>query len=169
MRKIYASAAVVAVVAVALLAGALIPAVSQVPGGRTTLEFFDPNKQGTFERFVDVGKRGDGPGDFGVFKDLQLDPETCDEAGTVVGRFQIVKFIRQQDGYLIAEGGLLLPDGKITFSIPGRFSEFEEGFQFAVTGGSGAYKDVRGEGTVLDRQDMCDQRGALITLDLLLQ
>jgi hypothetical protein len=171
MRKMYASAAVVALVAVALLAGAFLPATSQVPGERTELQFFDPNKRGTFERFVDVGKRGEGPGDFGVFKDLQLDPETCEKAGTAIGRFQLIKAIGNRDGYATADIGLLLPDGKITFYFPVQFSEFEAegGATGAVTGGTGAYKDARGEVTVTERQDMCDERGALITLDLLLQ
>lgn len=110
-------------------------------------------------------------GDMAVIKDSLFDPETCEKSATLLLRFQAVKEIGDRDGFFLTDGGLLLPDGKVTISIPGRFSEFEAegGAAGAVTGGTGAYRDVTGEFHVAEDQQMCDRRGAVITADVVLE
>jgi hypothetical protein len=53
----------------------------------------------------------------------------------------------------------------------GKFSEFgtEDGAKAAVTGGTGAYRDVRGEFTLVERQERCEKKGTLVTLDLVVE
>ena len=62
------------------------------------------------------------------------------------------------------------PDGKVVVSTGGRFDEFEEdnGASFAVTGGTGPYEDATGQMTIVENQELCDRKGANITLDLAL-
>ncbi len=152
-----------------LAAGAVMPAISQPPGQRTTLTWFDPNKT-DFEKGLNLGGKGFA-GDMAVIKDSLFDPETCDKSATLLLRFQAVKAIGNDDGFFLTEGGLLLPDGKVIISLPGRFSEFgsEGGSAGAVTGGTGAYRDVTGEFHVVEDQQMCDRRGALVTADVVLE
>ncbi len=148
---------------------ASMQASSQQPPERVTILLFDPNKTG-FEKRIDVGKAGLGtPGDFGVSKDPLLDPDTCESAGMRLARFTLIK-LEKDDGFDIAENALLLPDGKITLTFGTRFSELEgDGSPGAVTGGTGSYEDVRGQALFTEGQEKCEQRGVLITLDLLLQ
>ncbi|MDQ3953388.1 MAG: hypothetical protein M3279_10580 [Actinomycetota bacterium] len=156
-------------VCVMLAAGAVMPAISQPPEQRTTLTWFDPNKT-DFEKGMNLGGKGFA-GDMSVIKDSMFDPETCDKVATLLLRFQGVKAAGRNDGFFLADGGLLLPDGKISIYLPGRFSDFEDegGAAGAVTGGTGAYRDVTGEFHVVEDQQMCDRRGALITADVVLE
>lgn len=156
-------------VSVVAVVGTAIPAISQPPEQRTTLTWFDPNKT-DFEKGMNLGGKGFA-GDMAVIKDSLFDPETCEKSATLLLRFQAVKEIGDRDGFFLTDGGLLLPDGKVTISIPGRFSEFEAegGAAGAVTGGTGAYRDVTGEFHVAEDQQMCDRRGAVITADVVLE
>ena len=152
-----------------VVTGAVVPATSQPPAQRTTLTWFDPNKT-DFEKGMNLGGKGFA-GDMSVIKDSMFDPETCEKAGTLLLRFQAVKPIGENDGFFMADGQVLLPDGKMAISLAGRFTEFEAegGAAGAVTGGTGAYRDVTGEFHVVEDQRMCDKRGALITADLVLE
>ena len=154
---------------VVVVTSGVMPAVSQPPEQRTTLTWFDPNKT-DFEKSLNLGGKGFA-GDMAVVKDTMFDPETCEKAGTLLIRFQAVKAIGDRDGFFLTDGGLLLPDGKLTLAIPGKFSEFEAegGAAGAVTGGTGAYRDVTGEFHVVEDQAMCDRKGAVITADLVLE
>src|SRR3712207_4473833 len=153
-----------------MTAGTLVPAVSQPPADRVTMTWFDPRKT-DFEKELNFGKQSFGSGDMGLVKDTIFDPETCEKAGTVLVRFQFFKQTAERDGFFYDDGGLILPDGKLAFSLFGKFSEFEsEGGAFAaVTGGTGAYRDVRGEFSLVEGQEMCDRKGSLITADLVLE
>jgi hypothetical protein len=158
--------------ALALLAGVIVgtmvtPAGSQVPPERTTLTFFDPNAT-DFDKDLNTGGKGFA-GDMFLTKDSFFDPETCEKAGTLLIRGQVVKSAGRNDAFTIFDGGVRLPDGKITFSSPAKFSDFAAGPFLAVTGGTEAYKDVSGDVTVTEDQQMCEKNGALITMDLLLQ
>lgn len=150
-------------------AGAIMPAISQPPEQRTTLSWFDPRKT-DFEKGLNLGGKGFA-GDMALIKDTMFDPETCEKAGTLLLRFQAVKAIGDRDGFFLDDGVVLLPDGKMSLHVGGRFSEFEAegGAAGAVIGGTGAYRDVTGEFHVVEDQKMCEKRGALITADVVLE
>ncbi len=132
------------------------------------MSWFDPNRT-DFEKELNLGGKGFGAGDMALIKDSMFDPETCEKAATALLRFQVVKRAGRNDAFFLTEGGLLLPDGKLSLSFPGRFSEFVTGASGAITGGTDAYKDVTGDFSVTEDQKMCDKRGAVITADLVLE
>lgn len=161
---------VAAAVALVMVTGGLMPAISQPPGQRTVLTWFDPGKT-DFEKELNLGGRGFKAGDMVVIKDSMFDTGTCENSATLVARFQVVKRAGRENAFFVFDGGLLLPDGKLTLYLPAKFSEFEseDGAAGAVTGGTGAYRDVTGELRVDEGHAMCDRRGALVTADLLLE
>ena len=167
MKKLLAVSALG--VSVVVAAGALAPAISQPPAERTTLTWFDPGKT-DYEKSLNLGGKGFA-GDMGLVKDTLYDPETCEKAATLLLRFQAVKAIGDRDGFFIDDGTVLLPDGKIAIHLAGKFSEFdsEGGAAGAVIGGTDAYRDVRGDFHVVEGQELCEKRGALVTADVLLQ
>jgi hypothetical protein len=169
MRKRRLAACAGALLVIVPLVLWALPASSQQPGQRTTLTVFDPRKT-PFDKDINEGGKGFGPGDWNVFRENFLDPETCEDAGFVIGRFTFVKPIGRENGLFLLDGGAFLPDGKITFYANGRFSEFEnpDTGLLAVTGGTDVYKDATGEIRFSERQPLCDTRGELITIDLLL-
>ena len=110
------------------------------------------------------------PGDFGTSKAKQLDPETCEEHGLVAGHYMYLAPAGKNDGYIAFTGGWLTDDGKITFEFVSKFTEFEaDGSTGAVTGGTGVYKDARGDITLVEKHEACGTKGTLATVDLLLQ
>jgi hypothetical protein len=142
---------------------------SQVPPSRTTLTFFDPRKT-DFQKFIDEDGKGFSPGDWSMFIENLKDPETCDPAGKIIGRFTISKLVGQQDAFFLLDFGFRLPDGTITGYHAGKFSDFESATRnhLAVTGGTQPYKDASGEFIIDGGQQMCGTKGDLITVDLLL-
>ena len=164
MRKTAAVSAFVLLVG-GLLLGSLQPAVSQAPGGQT-LTFFDPRVT-DFEKEIDEGRSGFSAGDWSVMKDRFFNPETCEKAGDLVARFTFVKSAGRNDGYFLMDAGMITPDGNLTFYWPGRFSEFENQTNGgAITGGTGAYTGASGTVRVQEDQQLCDKRGALVTVEL---
>jgi hypothetical protein len=159
-----------AITVIAVMAGAAIPVSSQQPAERTTLTFFDPRKT-DYQKFIDVDGKQFSPGDYNLFIEKLRDPETCDPAGRIIGKFTVVKPVGKQDALFLLDFGFRLPDGTITGYHPGKFSDFESETRnhLAVTGGTHAYKDATGEFTITDAGKMCGTRGDLITVDLLLQ
>jgi hypothetical protein len=154
-------------IAAAGIAGIVAPAVSQAPDERT-ITLFDPNRT-EFERFVNVGPRAFSPGDAVLFKEVVLDPRTCDVAGRIVGRLTFHQILSEEDENALAllDGGFRLSEGRIMFYGPIRLSEFGQARPFtAITGGTRAYKDVSGQGTINEGVSRCGKNGALITLDL---
>jgi hypothetical protein len=168
--KARAIAVLVAVATAAGILGSLTPATSQQPPGRTTLVFVDSRRTG-FAKDINEGAKGFGAGDWNVFRDPQLDPETCEQAGVAQGRFTVIKRIGAQDAAFIVDGAAILPAGKLTFYFAGKFADFEseEGLTGAVTGGTGAYRDARGQLSLTDGGRQCGDRVDLVTVDLLLQ
>jgi hypothetical protein len=151
-----------------LIFGAMaVPATSQGPNERTTLTVFDPNKT-EYSKDIDEGRKGFSPGDWNVSVEKVLDPETCERAGKAIIRFTFVRSIGRNDGNFIVDFTYQRPDGKLTAYSAGRFKQFEGGFAFPVTGGSGAYKDAGGEVTLEENVEHCDKKGALLTFDLAL-
>lgn len=163
-RSLAAVSLVVTALAVVTLA---VPAGSQPPQQRNAITLFDPNKT-NYERFVNVGKKAVGPGDTFMFVDNQLDPETCEFAGKLIGRLVIAQVFGQDDARFLGDFTVALADGKIVAGGAARFRDFEqtENALFAVTGGTDAYRDVSGDVTIQEDVEMCDRRGALTTIDL---
>ena len=162
------------VVAVCLIGGVLLAnlesASSQAPPQGRTLTFFDPNPT-DFEKNINEGPRRFSSGDWTLIKDRFFDPETCEKSGVMIGRFTFVKSIGDRNGFFLLDAGMLLPDGKMTFYWPGKFSDFGEADApptdgAAITGGTGAYEGVGGTLTVQEGLEMCDKSGALVTIEL---
>ena len=158
---------VTAAVATGLL---LSPASSQQEPQRTTMQLFDPD-QGGFEKQINEQPLTFGAGDWAVFRDPFLDPETCERVGWNHGRSVVIKPLTNGDAVAMFDGGIVLADGKLAFQFVGTFGESAspEGAKIAVTGGTGAYKDARGEVTFTSGVRLCDRRGSLAVVDLLLQ
>jgi hypothetical protein len=145
-----------------------VPVGSQQPPERRTLTLFDPNKT-NYEKFIDEGRQGFSPGDMILFIDAQFDPHTCERRGSLVGRLVISRVFRQQENaWFTGDFTLSLPDGKITVAAAAKFTEFEQQERgvFAVTGGTGAYRDASGEVFIQEDVTLCDRKGSLTTLDI---
>jgi hypothetical protein len=166
-RKIAATSAIIAV---AVIVGAAVPVSSQQPPERTTLTFFDPRNT-NFEKFINQGPKSFGPGDAVLFIEKLKDPESCERAGKIIGRFTVSKTLGRENAFFLADFGFRLADGTITGYHAGKFSDFESETRnhLAVTGGTQAYRDATGEFTIGARQELCGSKGDLITVDLLLQ
>jgi hypothetical protein len=166
------TAVVVSVIGLSgLIVGSAIPVASQQPPERTTLTFFDPRRT-DYDKFVNAGRRGFSPGDVLLFIEKLRDPETCDPAGRIIGKFTVSKLVGRQNAFFQLDFGFRLPDGTITGYHAGKFSDFESETRnrIAVTGGTDAYRDATGEFTIVPSEDkMCGSRGDLITVDLLLE
>lgn len=156
-------AAVVATSAVVLL-GTVGPVGSQLPAERQTITLFDPRAT-EYERNFNEGKKGFSPGDLSLFIEKQLDPDTCEKAGQVIGRIQVVKIVGQENAIFTGDFTVTLDGGKITAYGAARFSEFEQPGIFAVTGGTETYKDASGEVSFAEAE-LCGKKGDLITIDI---
>lgn len=144
-----------------------LPAGSQQPAARSTITLFDPNKT-DWDKLVDQGRKGFSAGDHVLFIENQLDPETCDRRGKIIGHLVISRIIGEENAWFVGDFTLRLPDGKITAYGAARFAEFEvtdKGI-FAVTGGTDTYRDASGEVMIQEDVTRCDRKGALITVDI---
>lgn len=153
-----------------LVLGSLQPASSQAPPQGRTLTFFDPNPT-DFEKTINEGPKRFSAGDWTIIKDRFYDTDTCEKAGVLVARFVFVKSIGRNNGFFIFDGGLLLPDGKLTAYWPGKFTDFGQADApptdgAAITGGTRAYAGAGGTLTVQEDQQMCEKKGALVTVQL---
>ena len=159
------------ILSIALVGGSLgiwmVPAGSQEPPQTTTIMLFDDNKT-DYEKHV----RGSGdpmaPGDWHVYVDRLLDPETCDVAAKVVGRFIFVKRVGQRDGWLINDFTTTFADGRITGYGAAKFSDFAQTDPiFALTGGTGVYRGASGELSFATQPEQrCGARGLMSTITL---
>ena len=166
MKKMRTLVALVAAVSAVVLVGGAAPVVSQQPAERQTITLFDSPPE-EFDNFVNEGPRGLSSGDTILFVEKQLDPETCERAGRLVGRLQIVKRVGKQDAMYTGEFTMLLAGGKITAAGAARFTDFERTDPiFAVTGGTGIYKDASGEVTIAEDQERCGKTGSITTIDI---
>jgi hypothetical protein len=122
--------------------------------GTRRLEF---RSHGVQEDFIDVGAKGDSPGDYSVFYDELL--KQGKKVGTDGGTCTIVH-IASSGGATTAvtvqclvtaslRAGQLTIQGLTTFPATGT----PKPFTLAVTGGTGAYKGAGGEATVTQVND----------------
>ena len=102
-----------------------------------TLVLTETNLKG---RSVDVGKPGFGPGDSFIFVDSLTDPVDGSRVGTVRGQCTI------QIGHwqTCQVGGFLDDRGEIFVSGVTRNSDQPMAQDFAITGGTGEFENVRG-------------------------
>ena len=155
-----------AVASVAVVFGAMGPAGSQPPAERQTVTLFDPQKT-NFEKFLNEGRRGISSGDTVLFRERQLDPETCERVGTLTGRIQVIKVAGERDAHYLGEFSVNLQGGKITAAGAAKFSDFEGTDPvFAVTGGTETYRDASGEVSFQENVEFCDRKGDLTTIDV---
>lgn len=73
---------------------------------------------------------------------MTLSADILDEDGNVVGRDAGDCAITNSDGTGVCNVGLKLPDGQLTVNGPDNV--------FAITGGTGAYRNARGQAHVVD-------------------
>jgi hypothetical protein len=161
---------IVAGATAAFVAGMALPATTQVPPERVTMTFFDANGDDK-EKDIDVKPLKEfNAGDGAVIWTKAFDPETCEEAGSFSISFQVIRLVGKNNAWVRFGGATVLADGDINFDAVGTFTDFETGFAGAVTGGTGAYKDATGEFTVMETpEELCGKKGALITVDMLLE
>ena len=102
--------------------------------------------QGGAFAFVDLGKKGLGPGDMFVTSDLPvIDPSTRKRMGSM-DRWELILSARH-NGSVAGETALRLADGNVI--IDGLVRHTDEPNVFAVTGGTGSYAGVGGTLTVV--------------------
>jgi hypothetical protein len=159
---------VAATLSAVLVAGFLVPAISQQSGGREELNLcLQEGRDVGYDVDVDVNEEDFGPGDYSLFTDKLYNKETKKPAGHDVGRFTVVKTVGQRDAEFILDVTAVTPNGKISLYGTGRFSGFEKGLRLAVTGGTGRYNNATG-GAVVSGARCLGKRGTKIALDLTL-
>lgn len=151
----------------AFLAASLVPAFSQQQGGTQTIVTCDKEKDG-FSKDVDVGKKGFSPGDFAVFTEPLLNPDTGDRIGKLLGQFQFIRKTGRRNGFFRAEATAIFQAGRLNVTFGGKFSEFETGLVGSIDGGTGDYRQA--SGTVTIKEGTCaGDPGARATFEIVLQ
>ena len=143
----------------------LLPAASQGGGGDKRVLCSRAN-EGTETEVDNDGNGEESPGDHVLFVDPVYDFETGDRVGKEVGRFTFVRTKGENDGFFMVEIMVILKNGKISAFAAGKFSDFEGGATFPVTGGTGHYANVSGTATVKGTKDCGGKRGERVILDL---
>jgi hypothetical protein len=112
-------------------------------------------------RFVDLGKPGPGPGDSFLFVDSLTDPADGSRVGTVRGQCTV------QIGHwqTCQVGGFLDDRGEIFVSGVAPSTEQPTPLDFAITGGTGEFENVRG--SVHLEPDLNTEAEATLTLTLI--
>lgn len=151
-----------AVLAVTLLAPVSSASAAKAPGD-TQITVFDV--EGPYEKDVDLGEPGFGPGD--VVFEIQplIDPVDQSPAGKVYTRIQVMRLLKSGDFVFFLDCEVQLADGNILFNGPAKFSDFDTGAIFPVTGGTGTYALARGTLTALSAT-VGGKDGATLTFDL---
>jgi hypothetical protein len=112
-------------------------------------------------KFVEVGKPGFGPGDSFLFVDSLTDPADGSRVGTVRGQCTV------QIGHwqICQVGGFLDGRGEIVVSGVSRSTEQPIPLDFAITGGTGEFENVRG--SVHLEPDLNNEAESTLTLTLI--
>lgn len=162
--KIAVLTGAVVVLSISLIAFGLLPASSQ-QGGSDTFKACDQNRPG-YNVDVDADDSGDfSAGDYSVFQDRLLDPATGDRIGTVIGRFTAIRELGHRDGIFMVDPMFIVPKGKLSVFAVAKFSSFEDGATFPVTGGTNNYANATG--TVTARDGSCaGKRGIRFVFDV---
>lgn len=137
---------VLASVSVGVLSLTLLPAQSQGKG-EEVMNVCDQNRPG-FSADVDVGEEGFSPGDYNVFGDKLLYSKSGRKAGHLVGKLTFVRPVGNRDAVILGNVLAFFPSGKLSVDFGGRFSDFEKGTAFPVTGGAGHFAHATGSVTL---------------------
>ena len=167
-RKLSVIGGVAALLTTALVVGILVPAASQQPTTQTIV-VCDPDEgpNAGFSREIDVGKNGFSSGDYVVFTDKWYNPATGARRGRDAGRFTFIRPLGKRNGVFYIDATGIFKTGKIMVSGAATFAKIEgKGAKFAVTGGTGAYREA--EGTLIAKSGRCrGNPGVLLTFRLI--
>jgi hypothetical protein len=154
-------AATAATGALALNAAQGVPSASAIDAPRT-MTFAEPFVGGGGNsEHIDLGKKGMGPGDMLLNTDQPaVDAHTGRRVGTSDGVVTILS--NRHQGTLAVSDTLRLPDGRIQFA--GTVRHTDRTVALAVTGGTGAYANARGQVRITEDTK---RRRNLYTLTLL--
>lgn len=142
MNRWRALGVVAAAIAVAVLGATLLPAYSQSKDEEVT-NVCDQNRPG-YSRDIDVGEDGFSAGDYSVFADKLLFSRSGKKAGRLVGQLTVVRPVSNRDAVITGDVLIFTPAGKLSVKFGGRFSDFEKGTSYPVTGGAGHYQHATG-------------------------
>jgi hypothetical protein len=142
---------VVSALTIAVLGVTLLPAQS-ARKGEEVLRLCDQNRKG-YTADIDVGEEGFSAGDSALFADKLLDTRTGRKAGHLNGHLTFVRPLRR-DAVILGDVLIFLPTGKLSVQVGGRFSDFEDGISFPVTGGAGHFAHATGSAFV--KNGPCD-------------
>jgi hypothetical protein len=160
-RVVTATSLTVGVLAAALVGWFAAPSIAQ-----TQIQVLD--REGPYEKDVDLGKVGTSPGDVSFESHPLVDPS---DGTTVVGRdFERVTIFKILSGGddldFVYDSTLRLNGSDIVVYGEGRYSDIftPDGLTISVVGGTGAFAGVRGTATVAATQK---EGEFLITIDLI--
>jgi hypothetical protein len=109
--------------------------------GREELTLSSPFEGGDFH-YIDLGKKGLGPGDLFTISGLPVrDESTGQRIGSVDASETILS--AWHDGTVIQEATYRFPDGTVT--VAGAIRHTDHPIRLPVTGGTGAYLSVTGQ------------------------
>jgi hypothetical protein len=139
IKKLAALGVTVGAVTTAILLASLVPASSH---GAITKRFTVCEKDNTgFVKNIDVGSHGFSAGDYSVNSTPAY--HAGHRVGTDVGKQTVVRRIGH-DAKIIVDATMILHAGKVSAYGPARFSRFDRGVSFPVTGGTGLYRKAVG-------------------------
>jgi hypothetical protein len=166
IKKVASLGLLVGAVTSVILVASLIPASSQ----QATTKTFTLCEKGNagIVKEIDVGRHGFSAGDFQLNDSPVYKPSTGHRVATDVGKQTIVHRIGNHDAKVIIDATLITKAGKLTAYGPARFSRFRKGVKFAITGGTGTYRQA--DGVVRVTEGRCaGKAGIHLTFRLILE
>ena len=140
IKKFAALGVTVGAVTTAILLASLVPASSH---GAIKKRFTVCEKNNTgFVKNIDVGRHGFSAGAYAVNSTPAY--HAGQRVGRDVGKQTIVRLIGKHDARFIVDATMILHAGKVSAYGPARFSQFDKGVSFPVTGGTGLYRKAVG-------------------------
>jgi hypothetical protein len=166
MRRMQPAA--IAVIALTAMLWASRGNVSEARVERVTFEVLAPAGS-RLQTNIDSNPPSAGsPGDWGVIRTKAISVTGCKHVGGILSRFVLIT--GGADPELIVDSSLNGAQGKLTVYLGGKSSALnKKGLDGAVTGGTGRYRDARGQVTVKDGVTRCGRKGILYSFDLLLK
>lgn len=154
-----------AALAVTALVGGLVVWLAPASLAQTQIRVID--REGPYEKFVDVGRPGLSAGDVIVESHPLLDAVDGTEVGRDFTHETILRVIDDgADLIVVLDSTFRFGDGDVMFYGTARFSDVftESGVTVAVIGGTGAYQGMVGTATLSATET---EGEFLITIDLL--